>query len=443
MQPVIQFNNVSKQYRLGLTRTSLPQVLSNLLHRIKGRGSTLSQKQHLWALQNVTFELHQGKSLALVGPNGAGKSTILKLLANITKPTSGNIKIYGRLSALIELGSGFHPDLTGRENIFLNGTILGLTRSEIARRYDEIVAFSELEQFLDTPIKRYSSGMTVRLGFAVASCMEPDILLVDEVLAVGDASFRQKCMKRIQTLLESGTSTIFVSHNLWMVQAVCESAIYLEHGQIVKQGTTSDVLDVYDRAVNEARAQKLEVAQTIPQNSGPIEVEITEVEVLNAVGQPISELRTDEAAELQVHYITYADVESVNVVIRLLRSDGLTCCMMRTNLDGVSISLQKGSGHVSVVLEPVQLYGGSYHVQAIIRDATDTNSLAHKTSAWFYVKGTSPLSHQTMNGVFEPNRQWRHQPSRPSDASIEDAVGTLEVIQNGHRIDDASERVEI
>ncbi len=202
MQPVIRFSNVSKRYTLGLTRMSLPSTISRWLKQMtRPADQSIASKYH-WALKDVSFDLMKGQSLALIGPNGAGKSTILKLLARITNPTSGDVEVQGTLSALIELGAGFHPDLTGRENIYLNGTILGLTSREIQKRFDEIVDFSELEPFIDTPVKRYSSGMTVRLGFAVASCIEPDILLVDEVLAVGDASFRLKCVARIQSLLK-------------------------------------------------------------------------------------------------------------------------------------------------------------------------------------------------------------------------------------------------
>ena len=254
MKPVIEFSNVSKRYNLGLTRTSLPSVISQWVKQAL-LGSNSSDRKYHWALRDVSFNLEKGQSLALVGPNGAGKSTILKLLAKITNPTSGKAEVNGQLSALIELGAGFHPDLTGRENIFLNGTILGLTYKDIQRRYDEIVAFSEIEEFIDTPVKRYSSGMTVRLGFAVASCIEPDILLVDEVLAVGDASFRQKCIERIKTLLSNGTSLIFVSHDMGLVRAVCERALYIEHGQVqgffqrISQGGAPGIVDVQEVAV--------------------------------------------------------------------------------------------------------------------------------------------------------------------------------------------------
>jgi lipopolysaccharide transport system ATP-binding protein len=211
----VRFENVSKRYRLGLARTSLPSLAQAALKQaLAGRAGKQAQAREFWALQDVSFELHAGESLALIGRNGAGKTTILKLLANITQPTSGRVETFGQLSALIELGAGFHPDLTGRENVYLNGTILGLSRREIDLHYDEIVEFAELAQFIDTPVKRYSSGMTVRLGFAVASCLTPDILLVDEVLAVGDASFQQKCMARIRELLKNGTSIIFISATL-------------------------------------------------------------------------------------------------------------------------------------------------------------------------------------------------------------------------------------
>lgn len=405
----IRFENVSKQYNLGLTRTSLPTAIKGWFGRASGRtAQQASGDKYLWALRDVSFELDQGESLALIGANGAGKTTALKLLANITKPTTGNIQVNGKLSALIELGAGFHGDLTGRENIFLNGTILGLKREEIEQRFDEIVAFSELERFLDTPVKRYSSGMSVRLGFAVAACIEPDILLVDEVLAVGDASFRQKCMDRIHEMLKNGTSIVFVSHNLWLVQAVCSRAIYLEKGQLKYIGETSEAIALYDRAINEERAQKLGKAEL--DNKQPLvgDLEIIDVDVVKK-GGTTGDFNNDEQAEVRIHYSAFEDIGTVNVVIRIIRSDGLSACMLRTSLDDFPLSIERGNGVVSALLDPLQLYGGSYYVQAIIRDANDSYPLANKTSDWFYVNG-SVLSHQEMNGVFEPVRKWSHEP---------------------------------
>ncbi|MFV2044764.1 MAG: ABC transporter ATP-binding protein [Anaerolineales bacterium] len=360
----------------------------------------------IWALRDVSFELKRGESVALVGPNGAGKTTVLKLLARITRPTSGRIELGGSLSALIELGAGFHPDLTGRENIYLNGTILGLRRAEVEKRFEEIVSFAELERFIDTPVKRYSSGMVVRLGFAVASCIQPEILLVDEVLAVGDASFRRKCVTRIRDLLDQGTSLVFVSHNLWLVQSVCRKALYLDEGKIQHYGETQEVLEVYDRTLNERRA--LQADQLIPHNAETSgQVEITSIDVKRVNGTEDGSTRNDEPVEVRVNYIVHHDFGPANVVVRIIRNDGLTCCMMRTRVDGVPIILNRGAGVVSLLIDELQLYGGSYYIQAIIRDGDDTTGVNSKTSDTFHVKG-SALSHQDMNGVFEPHRKWSH-----------------------------------
>jgi len=358
----------------------------------------------------VSFELKEGESLALVGANGAGKTTILKLLANITKPTSGSIITNGRLSALIELGAGFHPDLTGRENIFLNGTILGLGHKQIASRFDEIVAFSEIERFIDTPVKRYSSGMVVRLGFAVASCIEPEILLVDEVLAVGDASFQQKCMHRIRSLMKSGTSIIFVSHNFYLVQAVCEQALYLEQGQVKHRGSTKDVIDLYEQDLHRKRVSKFE-GRDQAQDDETGDLEITKVEVWGAAGSETETLANDQPAEIRVQYNAYKSVGTVHVSVFIRRSDGLTCCMMRTKLDDFEVSLERGQGIISLHLEPLQLVSGTYFAEAWFLNESDSMGIIPRPgrSDWFSVKG-SALSYADDSGIFEPNSRWSHQP---------------------------------
>lgn len=202
-------------------------------------------REQFWALKNVSFELNQGEVLGVIGRNGAGKSTLLKLLSRITEPTAGRIEIHGRVASLLEVGTGFHPELTGRENIFLNGAILGMTRSEIRRKFDEIVAFSEVEKFLDTPVKRYSSGMYVRLAFAVAAHLEPEVLVVDEVLAVGDAAFQKKCMGKMKDVGNSGRTVLFVSHNMEAVMRLCPTSLYLERGMVKGFGPTTDMIKAY------------------------------------------------------------------------------------------------------------------------------------------------------------------------------------------------------
>jgi lipopolysaccharide transport system ATP-binding protein len=398
---------VTKRYRLGLTRTSLPALVSEkVVSTFKRDNKNGLKTQDLLALNDVSFELEKGQSLALIGSNGAGKTTILKILANITKQTSGQVEVNGRLSALIELGSGFHPDLTGRENIYLNGSILGLKKREIDERFDEIIAFSELEDFIDTPLKRYSSGMSVRLGFSVAASLDPEILLVDEVLAVGDASFRQKCVQRIRELINNGTSIIFVSHNSWLVQSICELALYLDHGQVKCKGKTGEVIEVYDRDIHEKRAQEFKIPNSKLDNSSK-DVEITKIEITGVDGQIQKEFHNDQPIVINVRYLAKIHIGDVNFVVRILRSDGLTCCMLRSKLDNFRFNLHQGEGVVSVTLDPVQLYGGAYYVHALIRDYDDVETLFNLWSDWFYVNG-SALSHQTMNGVFEPNRQWKH-----------------------------------
>ncbi|MCB0185349.1 MAG: ABC transporter ATP-binding protein, partial [Caldilineaceae bacterium] len=217
MAPSIQFENVTKRYRIGQWLPSIREALSS------NNGKT--PKQYHLAVNDVSFALEPGEALGVIGPNGAGKTTILKLLSGVTHPTSGQIAINGRFSALIELGAGFHPDLSGRENIFLNGTILGMPRAEIQRRFDQIVDFAGIGPFLDTPVKRYSSGMYARLGFSIAAHVDPDVLLVDEVLAVGDYAFQQKCYAHMEMLRRQGTSLIFVSHNMEAVRRVCDRGL--------------------------------------------------------------------------------------------------------------------------------------------------------------------------------------------------------------------------
>lgn len=408
MKSIVRFENVSKQYRLGLTRTSLPTITSQAIKSVFSKKSEKSENQkYIWALKDVSLRVEGGQSLALIGPNGAGKTTVLKLLANITKPTSGQIELKGKLSALIELGSGFHPDLTGRENIYLNGTILGLKRSEVDQRFDEIVDFSGLERFLDTPLKRYSSGMSVRLGFAVASCIEPKILLVDEVLAVGDASFRQKCIDRIHELLERGTSIIFVSHNLWLVQAVCHSAIFIDNGQVKHRGLTSEVVEAYDRFLHEKRAQTHETIKLNSLGEATSHIEITDIQVTGLNGLEKPDLQYDGPVEVHAHYLAHDNIGEVNFVFRIIRSDGLTCCMMRSLSDGANLSLERGAGVISLIIDPLQLRAGAYYAQVIVRDGNDIAGFTTGSSDWFHVTGTTQ-SFSDMNGVYEPMREWHH-----------------------------------
>jgi lipopolysaccharide transport system ATP-binding protein len=244
---VISVEHVSKEYRKGKVgyhtlREDLYELAGSLVHL---RRREDSDKNHIWALRDVSFQIEQGERVGIIGRNGSGKTTLLRLLAGITKPTKGNISVKGRLGVLIEIMAGFHLELTGRENVYLNGVIMGMSRKEIKRKFDEIVAFAELEDFIDTPIKRYSSGMHVRLGFAVAAHLDPDILLVDEVIAVGDAAFQQKCLGKMESATQEGRTVVFVSHNMAAVQSLCSRVIWLDRGFMRMHGDSQQVVREY------------------------------------------------------------------------------------------------------------------------------------------------------------------------------------------------------
>lgn len=256
MKPAISVRNLGKQYKLGLVHTNLlSEKMGNGLRAIssrirKGHGSshTMSQQkknESFWALQDINFEVQPGEVMGVIGRNGAGKSTLLKILSRITSPTTGEIRLEGRVASLLEVGTGFHPELTGRENIFLNGAILGMTRQEINKKFDEIVSFAEVEKFIDTPVKRYSSGMYVRLAFAVAAHLEPEILVVDEVLAVGDLAFQKKCLSKMEDVSTQGRTVLFVSHNMNSIKRLCQSAILLEEGRLIELGESHSVISSY------------------------------------------------------------------------------------------------------------------------------------------------------------------------------------------------------
>src|SRR5881394_2315022 len=247
MRPIIELQGISKKYRLGrIGSTSLRDSLERAWNRVRGSHTNhKASRGDFWALTDVNLEISRGQVLGIIGHNGAGKSTLLKILSRITEPTKGEAVIRGRPASLLEVGTGFHPDLSGRENIFLNGAILGMRRKEIRAKFDEIVAFSEVEQFIDTPVKRYSSGMYVRLAFAVAAHLEPEILLVDEVLAVGDAAFQKKCLGKMGDVAREGRTVLFVSHNMSAVQALCPRTVLLRKGTVALDAPTSDVLREY------------------------------------------------------------------------------------------------------------------------------------------------------------------------------------------------------
>jgi ABC-type polysaccharide/polyol phosphate transport system ATPase subunit len=337
----VRFEGVWKQYRLG-TR----------------RGAT-----DFWALKNISFDVTRGSSVGIIGRNGAGKSTLLKLLASITAPTRGRIEIAGRVSALIEVGSGFHPELSGRENVFLSGAILGMRRREIASKLDDIVRFAGVEAFIDTPVKWYSSGMYVRLGFAIAAHMEPEVLLVDEVLAVGDAEFQVKCLRRIQELRGAGTTIVFISHDLTAVQQLCDRAVLLERGEIVAAGDPAEVVSQYHRTLVSSDLER-SPAESV---DGSIKVASLAFRDPDS-GRPIA-FRTGRPLTVEVRYDASRVLDDVVFEVAYYSADGrTTIASASTAAEASPLTIAPPGGRVEFTCASLPFQPGAYYVGAVVRD---------------------------------------------------------------------------
>ncbi len=412
-KPPVKFEDVSKRYQLGSARGSLRGALTHLSQRLLGRnGANADDANRFWVLRNVGFEVTQGESLGIIGSNGAGKTTILKLLAGITKPTSGCVEVNGRIGALIELGAGFHPDLTGRENIYLNGVILGLSRKEIDKKFSSIVEFAELEKFIDTPVKRYSSGMYVRLGFAVAVHSEPNVLLIDEVLSVGDASFQRKCIDKVKELQRNQIPIVFVSHNFYHVQGICNKALWLSGGRIATYGETSQVIQAYESGVREEIKVRAEQGQQFsellnsPGFKGSHELTITDVELLGKNGREQYEFNPNDKLTVKINYFAAKKLEKPQAVLKIFRSDGMSCCASRTSHSQLVSADIEGTGFFEAEINPLQLNPGVYAIEGRLLDSSDSIPLAISRSRLFKVEA-SRLSTDDTAGVFSPFVIWR------------------------------------
>jgi lipopolysaccharide transport system ATP-binding protein len=403
----IIFDNVSKRYRLGAFGS-----LRGTLAAIRAKPSDGDNaRRTLWALRDASFRVEPGSALALVGPNGAGKTTTLKLLSNITRPATGHISISGRVSSLIELGAGFHPELTGRENIYLNGAILGMKRQEITRKIDAIIAFAEMDRFIDTPVKRYSSGMYVRLGFAVAAHVEPDILLVDEVLAVGDASFRHRCTQRMRELQRNGTTVVFVSHNMHQVRTTCDSALLLIQGQIKMTGTPDEVIAAYERLL---LSREAEFSSVQPSSGGfhaqtGLVLKAIEVDGPGLAAEHF--LRSEQPATVRIAYQAAYAQPIGRIDIRILRDDGTTCSAIdgRNALNNdLQLHELSESGVIEVAYDPLQLATGQYSVLVQITDLSDAMVIASGQTPSFEVYAEKSLNNP---GVYMPRTRWIHHAS--------------------------------
>ena len=336
---------------------------------VRGGRAGLFAGEEMWALRNVSLELARGRMVGIVGSNGSGKSTLLKLIGGILKPTSGTVSVTGRLSALIELGAGFHPEFTGRENVFINGVLLGLSRAEIRERFDEIVAFAGLAPYIDNPVKTYSSGMYMRLGFAIAVTVDPDILLIDEVLAVGDESFQHKCVSKIQEFKGQGKTIVLVTHDLGSVERLCDEAVWLEGGRLMARGGPREIIDRYlgqvaqeEAAVLDAAHEQAEEALSAgtAQRWGSREIEITAVRLTDQAGHERYLYETGEPCTIRLAFRAQRPIEDPVFGIGIFRKDGVCCYGTNTAIDGLAVSKLAGSGEVAVRIGRLELVEGEY-----------------------------------------------------------------------------------
>jgi len=381
---IIQVNNLSKQYHIGaqerLNRTFREAVVDTFKAPVRNfrnlkRLTKFEEKQQqdtIWALKDVSFKVQSGDVVGIIGRNGAGKSTLLKILSRITEPTSGEIKLYGRVSSLLEVGTGFHPELTGRENIYLNGTILGMRKQEIDRKFDEIVAFSEIEKFLDTPVKRYSSGMYVRLAFAVAAHLEPEILLVDEVLAVGDAAFQKKCLGKMGDVAKEGRTVLFVSHNMAAVQSLCARSLLIESGKLKYDGSTESTVSYY-RETSSSLSNLPIKDRSDRKGEGPLR--FTKVTFESKKMEPLQEWPCGKGGFVILHYESNetTDVRNADLGFSVASTTGQQLFQCFTRLSPNWQKTIPPNGNIRCYIESLNIKPGIYFLNLYAETGSQTS----------------------------------------------------------------------
>jgi ABC-type polysaccharide/polyol phosphate transport system ATPase subunit len=407
--PAVEVDGVSKRYRLYKERN---QSLKAALMR-GGR----AKYDEYWALRDVSFEIPEGSTFALIGENGSGKSTLLKCIARILSPEKGDIRTNGSVAALLELGSGFHPELSGRENVFLNGSILGMTKRELERKFDEIVDFAGIEPFIDQPVKNYSSGMYMRLGFSVAINVDPDILLVDEVLAVGDAAFQDKCMEKFVQFREDGKTVVIVSHAMGSMRTLCDRAAWLDHGSLVEIGRADSIVDRYVDKGHEKEVVVTPSGGTAHAETriGSGEVRLTDVAVLDEQGRPATRFHTGDSVTIRMSYECAERVERPAFALSIDTVDGMRIWAHHTRDGGPDFAAIEGTGHVDLVVPNLVLQPYTFDLNARILDHTLTHTYDFLRHCYRFVVETGDL--RESGGVVALGGRWRaHTPSLASEA---------------------------
>ncbi len=426
-EPLIRFEQVSKKFELNRQQSrSYLDLLTKIFRRP-------SQREYFWPLRDVSFTIGHGVTVGVIGENGSGKSTMLKLVSRILEPTSGNITVTGRVSALLELGAGFHPELTGRENIYLHASLLGLRREQVHQVLDQIIHFADLGPFIDTPIKHYSSGMYARLGFAIAVYVEPEVLLVDEVLAVGDEAFQRRCLDAIQRLRARGVTILLVSHSLGQVLQLCDHALWLDDGQVMALGESKEVIQRYLDAVDEETAQRLldenarsllsptaEAEESPAVESGPRRwgsgpLQITAVEMLNATAVPSWSFTPLEAVTVRIHYRAAKALGEPIFSVLIHKLDGHYLWASNTYDQPVAPILQSGEGVLTVAIEGLALTNGRYALSAAAYAEPDSPHWSHPSDFHDQLYQFQVVSSTVIHGDVVMPTTWTH-PIRPTVA---------------------------
>jgi lipopolysaccharide transport system ATP-binding protein len=366
---VIRVDRLSKRFAIGSRKASYDtlrdQVASNLTSMFKSRNHRTEPANSFWALKDISMEVKRGEVVGIIGRNGAGKSTLLKILSRITEPSSGFAEIRGRVASMLEVGTGFHAELSGRENIFLNGAILGMKRAEIVRKLDEIVEFAEVDQFIDTPVKHYSSGMYVRLAFAVAAHLEPEILLVDEVLAVGDTGFQRKCLGKMGEVARGGRTILFVSHNMAAVESLCTRAVMIEQSRIAQSGRTTDVIAAYLSSF--PMASRVPLAER-SDRKGDGTLVCTDLEFLSRNGTPAEFIQSGQDVQFSVGYRSAAgSLRNVEMSIEFYAQSGQCMLILNSDMVGASFNLVPDAGRFTCRVKRFPLSPGEYHITVFSR----------------------------------------------------------------------------
>ncbi len=411
---ILKIENISKQYRLGLVGTgTLSHDLNRWWHKIRGKDdpylkigalndrTTSSDSEYVWALKDINFDVAKGDIVGIIGKNGAGKSTLLKILSRVTGPTTGSIKSKGRIASLLEVGTGFHPELTGRENIYINGAILGMSKAEITSKIDEIVAFSGCERYIDTPTKRYSSGMTVRLAFAVAAHLEPDILIVDEVLSVGDAEFQKKAIGKMQDISNSdGRTVLFVSHNMAAVKSLCTRGIVLQNGKSVFDGTSTEAVDFYlNSSVGEETSSVKKINDF--QNKKPFF--ITEVSIITSDKKGRTYVYTNEDFWIKIKYKFNEIIRKCHMTLVFKDQTGEVVLFLdRSDYYKEYYVAKKGCFESTIKIPNPLLKPGKYYISIGLANQ-DTNKNAHELDILsFTIKDVDSLRDSREGAIFLP-----------------------------------------